>query len=294
MLSPELVKKIRRLEIRTKHIVNTVFAGQYQSAFRGKGMEFSEVREYLPGDDIRSIDWNVTARLGTAYVKKFTEERELTVMLMVDASSSGNFGTQSLMKGEIAVNICAMLAFSAIRNNDRVGLVIFTDRVEKFIPPEKGRRHVLRVIRELLYFKPQAQKTDLVSALAYLNRSIKKRSVLFLVSDFLSPDDYLKPLRILQQKHDVVAVSVTDPRELDMPDIGFIELEDAETGEETLVDTAAREFRRLYADINRRAVEGRQRNFERLGVDFIPIFTDEDYVDPIVKFFRIREKKYGR
>jgi uncharacterized protein (DUF58 family) len=257
-------------------------------------MEFSEVREYLPGDDIRTIDWNVTARLGTAYIKKFTEERELTVMLMVDASSSGNFGTRTLMKGEIAVNICAMLAFSAIRNNDRVGLVIFTDRIEKFIPPEKGRRHVLRVIRELLYFKPQAQQTNLVAAIEYLNRSIQKRCVLFLVSDFISGEDYRKPLRILKQKHDVVAISITDPREVEMPDIGFIELEDAETGEEVMVDTASRWFRDRYREMNRKIVEERQRNFERIGIDFIPIFTDQDYVDPIVKFFRLREKKYGR
>jgi uncharacterized protein (DUF58 family) len=291
MLSPELIKKIRRLEISTKRVVNTVFAGQYQSAFRGKGMEFSEVREYQPGDDIRSIDWNVTARLGAAYIKKFTEERELTVMLMVDASSSGNFGTRRLMKGEIAVNICAMLAFSAIKNNDRVGLVIFTDRIEKFIPPEKGRRHVLRVIRELLFFKPQAQQTNLVSAIEYLHRSIKKRSVLFLVSDFITGDDFLKPLRILKQKHDVVAISVTDPREVDMPDVGFIELEDAETGEEILVDTASRGFRETYGRLNRKAVEARQQNFQRMGIDFIPIFTDQDYVDPIIAFFHRRERK---
>ena len=246
MIPKEILKRVRRIEITTRGMVNDVFSGEYHSVFKGRGVEFSEVRQYQIGDDIRTIDWNVTARYGEPFVKVFEEERELTVILMVDASSSGEFGTVELMKGEIAVEICALLAFSAIKNNDNVGLLIFTDKVEKFVPPRKGKSHVLRVLRELLYFRPEDRRTDIRTALDYLNRVVRRRSVVFLVSDFLSPN-YEKALRIANRKHDVVAIQVVDPRETELPEVGYIELEDAETGEITLLDTGREEVRAVFA-----------------------------------------------
>lgn len=271
-------------------MVNDVLAGEYQSVFKGRGMEFSEVREYQQGDDIRTIDWNVTARTGAPHVKKFIEERELTVILLVDVSSSGEFGTIKQMKGEVAVEICALLAFSAIKNNDRVGLIIFTDTIEKFIPPKKGKKHVLRVIRELLYFQPKKKKTDISAVLEYLGRVQKRKSVVFLVSDFLSKD-YEKDLQVANRKHDLIAITITDPREIKMPKIGFIEFEDAETGELVVIDTYSPEVRRQFENLSAHDRDKRHRFFKSISLDSIDIMTDRPYVDPLVKFFRLRAKR---
>ncbi|MBN1893465.1 DUF58 domain-containing protein [bacterium] len=291
MIPKEILKKVRRIEITTRGMVNDVFSGEYHSVFKGRGMEFSEVREYQVGDDIRTIDWNVSARMGHPYVKVFEEERELTVMLLVDASSSGEFGTHERMKGEIAIEICALLAFSAIKNNDKVGLIIFTDKIEKFVPPRKGKSHVLRVLREMLYFKPEDRKTDIAGVLEYLNRVIRRRSVVFLVSDFLS-SDFEKPLQIANRKHDVVAINIQDPREMEMPRVGFIELEDAETGEQILLDTSDEEFRRLYKSGAEDQVGRRDRLFKTLNVDSVSVRTDESYFEPLIRFFRLRARRF--
>lgn len=290
MISRDILKKVKQIEIRTRSVVNSVLAGEYHSVFKGQGMEFDEVREYSDGDDIRFIDWNVTARTGHPFVKKHVEEREMTVMLMVDASSSGNFGTQKQLKGEIAVEMCALLAFSAIKNNDRVGLIIFTSKIEKFVPPKKGKKHVMRVIRELLYFKPEENRTDLNAAVEYLNRVVRRRSVVFLVSDFFSSEEYIRGLRVANRKHDMVAVTVTDPREVNMPDVGFIELEDAETGEEILIDTSDPAFRKQFAELGGKERAERDLCFKQLGMDSVEIFTDKDYIEPLVRFFKKRTK----
>ena len=293
MIPRQIIQKIRQIEIRTRHLVNDVFSGEYHSVFKGRGMEFAEVREYEPGDEIRSIDWNVTARLGRPYVKRFIEERELTVILMADASASKSFSTVNRMKGEIAAEICALLAFAAIQNNDRVGLLMFTDQIEKFIPPKKGRTHILRVIREVLYTRPEHRGTDIAQALDYLNRLLTRRCIVFIISDFLA-SDYTKPLRVASKRHDVVAVTVTDPRELDLPGIGLIELEDAETGEEVLVDTGDEAWRRQYAEYNAAMREDRDQQFRITGVDAIHIRTDQPYIDPLLQFFKLRERKFAR
>mgnify|MGYP001545907109 CR=1 FL=1 len=291
MLPREIFKNIRRIEIRTRKIVNSLISGEYHSVFKGQGMEFDEVREYQFGDDVRLIDWNVTARMGSPYIKKFCEERELTVMLVVDASASGEFGTFAQMKGEIAVEICALLAFSAIKNNDRVGLLIFTDRIEKFVPPKKGRSHVLRVIRELLYFRPEGKGTDIANALDYLNKVIRRRSVVFVISDFLA-EGWERPLQVANKKHDTVAIALSDPREKSLPDVGLIELEDAETGEVLLLDTGSSELRAEFAKEQRKASLRRERIFKLRDVDFIEIGTGRSYVDPLVRFFRRRAKMH--
>lgn len=291
MIPKEILKKVKRLEITTRGMVNDVFSGEYHSVFKGRGMEFSEVREYQIGDDIRTIDWNVTARYGHPFVKIFEEERELTVMLLVDASSSGEFGSYERMKGEIAVEICALLAFSAIKNNDKVGLIIFTDKIEKFVPPRKGKSHVLRVLRELLYFQPEDRQTDIGVALEYLSRIIRRRSVGFLVSDFLSKD-YEHALRIANKKHDIVAIQLVDPRELDLPDIGYLELEDAETGERVLLDTGNREVRQLFSQKTSDNMNQRQKLFKSMNMDSIVIRTDQSYFEPLMRFFRMRAKRF--
>jgi len=291
MIPKEILKKVKRLEITTRGLVNDVFSGEYHSVFRGRGMEFAEVREYQYGDDIRTIDWNVTARQGHPFVKVFEEERELTVMLMVDASSSGEFGTADRMKGEIGVEICALLAFSAIKNNDKVGLIIFTDKIEKFVPPRKGKPHVLRVLRELLYFKPEDKKTDISLALEYLNRVAKRRSVVFMISDFIS-GDFEKPLRIANKRHDIVAINVVDPREMEIPDIGYIELEDAETGEQMLLNTGSKEIRDMFATESSEAKAVREKMFKSMNVDSISVRTDESYVEPLIRFFKMRAKRF--
>ncbi|MCY3556817.1 MAG: DUF58 domain-containing protein [Gemmatimonadetes bacterium] len=293
MIPRQILQKIRQIEIRTKHLVNDVFSGEYHSVFKGRGMEFAEVREYEPGDEIRSIDWNVTARLGRPYIKRFIEERELTVILMADVSASGHFGTVNQMKSEITAEICALLAFAAIQNNDRVGLLMFTDQIEKFIPPKKGRTHILRVIREVLYNQPGHTGTDLTQALEYLNRLLTRRSIVFILSDFLT-EDYMKPLRVASKRHDVVAVTITDPRELSLPGIGLVELQDAETGEEVLVDTGDAGWRRQYAEYNEALREARDQQFRVTGVDAIHIRTDEPYIDPLLQFFKLRERKFAR
>jgi len=291
MIPREILKKVHRLEITTRGLVNDVFSGEYHSVFKGRGMEFSEVREYQVGDDIRTIDWNVTARYGKPFVKVFEEERELTVILMVDASSSGEFGSFDRMKGEIGVEICALLAFSAIKNNDKVGLIIFTDQVEKYIPPRKGKSHVLRVLRELLYFKPEDRMTDVGGALEFLNRVARRRSVVFLVSDFLSKD-FERPLRIANKKHDLVAVHLVDPRETELPDVGYLELEDAETGERILVDTSDSHLRRLYAETSAEIMTRRDRLFKSMNVDSVVIHSDRSYIEPLMRFFRMRARRF--
>jgi len=291
MIPKEILRKVRRLEITTRGMVNDVFSGEYHSVFKGRGMEFAEVRQYQFGDDIRSIDWNVTARYGEPFVKVFEEERELTVMLMVDASSSGDFGTFERMKGEIAVEICALLAFSAIKNNDKVGLLIFTDKVERFVPPRKGKSHVLRVLRELLYFQPEDRKTDIGVALEYLNRVVRRRSVVFLVSDFIS-SGYEKALRIASRRHDVVAIEVVDPRELELPAVGYIELEDAETGESILLDTGDPALREAFGIQSAESRKERHRLFMSMNMDSIVIRTDQSYFEPLIRFFRMRAKRF--
>ena len=386
MNQTEILKKVRRIELRTRHLVNTLLSGEYHSAFKGQGIEFSEVREYLAGDDIRSIDWNVTARMGHPYVKVFEEERELTVMLLVDASSSGDFGTSDQTKSEIAVELSALLAFSAIKNNDRVGLIIFTDKVERFIPPKKGRRHVLRVIRELLarfeglngdngeekerddvspnsegddvsphsegddtalphpvagavgsilimtlaaffigwmglpvttsgwavtaatvaaalgltglvarwgFRKPTPEKgrgTDLEEALDFLNRVTTRRGIVFVISDF-QDTGFEKSLSIARQRHDVVAVTITDPREASLVGAGLLSLEDPETGEQVVVDTSDAAFRKEYERLAHESITGREMLFKRTGVDFIDVWTDKPYVDPLVRFFSARANR---
>jgi len=295
MIPSEILRKVRQIEIRARGTVNSVLSGAYSSSFRGRGMEFSEVREYVPGDEIRTIDWNVTARQGHPFVKKFTEERELTVLLVVDASASGDFGSRKEMKGEIMATLSALLAFSAIQNNDRVGLLIFTSTVERFIPPQKGRKHVLRVIRELLYHKPQAPGTDVAAALAHANRLLNQRAVVFVVSDFLAAD-FEKPLRLLQRRHDAVAVRVTDPRERELPDAGFLEFEDPETGVVSLVDTGSRRLREAYAARRRTEEEGLRAVFRRTGTDAVEILAGRDYdetIQPLIQYFRKRAKHRG-
>ncbi len=291
MIPKEVLKKVKRIEIQTRGLVNDVFSGEYHSVFKGRGMEFAEVREYQYGDDIRTIDWNVSARMGHPYVKVFEEERELTVMLLVDASRSAEFGTYAQMKGEIAAEICALLAFSAIKNNDKVGLIIFTDKIEKFVPPKKGKKHVLRVVRELLYHKPESTGTDIAMALEYMNRVMTRRAVAFLISDFQA-DDFEPALRIAGRRHDLIAVTITDPREMELPAVGFIELEDAETGEAVLVDTSSQELRQAFSKEVARRRNHLDRLFRRINIDRIDIFTDKPYAEPLIRFFRMRAKRF--
>ena len=289
-ISRELLKKVKRIEISTRSVVNEVFSGEYHSVFKGRGMEFAEVREYQPGDDIRTIDWNVSARMGHPYVKIFEEERELTVMLLVDVSSSGNFGTSHQLKREVAAELSAVLAFSAIKNNDKVGLIIFSDRIEKYIPPRKGKKHVLRVIREILFYRPKDAQTNIAEALEFLTRVLKRRSTVFLISDFLS-EGFEKSLQLANKKHDIIAVSIIDPREITLPDVGIIDLEDAETGETILVDTSSGQVRREFFTNNNQRYEGRSSFFKSIGVDHIVVHTDQSYVDPVVRFFKLRARR---
>ncbi len=290
MIPKELAKKIRYIQIYTSKAVNDSLAGEYESVFKGRGMEFDEVREYQIGDEIRSIDWNVTARTGEPYVKVFVEERELTVIFLVDLSASGAFGSTRQIKNEVAAEICALLAFSAIKNNDKVGLIVFTDHVEMFIPAAKGTTHVLRLIRELLNFKPRQTRTDLTAGMEYLGRVTKKKSVVFLISDFLG-QGFEKQMRILGKRHDLIAVSITDPREVKMPNVGLIQLEDAETGELVLIDTGSAAFRKQYETLGSER-QGRLRAlFRSMGVDHIEVYTGRDYVFDLVKFFRTRERR---
>ncbi len=290
MIPKDLARKIRLIQIHTRRAVNDLLAGEYHSVFKGRGMEFDEVREYAPGDEIRSIDWNVTARMGRPFVKRYVEERELTVLFVVDLSASGAFGSRTQTKNEVAAELCALLAFSAIRNNDKVGLVVFTDRIERFIPPKKGQSHVLRLIRELLSFKPTGRGTNIAQALDYLGRIAQRKAIVFLVSDFLD-ENYDRPLRVLAHRHDLVAVSVDDPREKSLPDVGLIELEDNETGERVIVDTSSRDVRTRFAAQARRRAAERTEMFRSTAVDEIHVTAGQDYVRDLMLFFRKRESR---
>ena len=290
MISRELAKKIRYIQIYTSKAVNDVLAGEYHSVFKGQGMEFEEVREYQIGDEVRSIDWNVTARMGEPFVKRFREERELTVLFAVDLSASGDFGSTDKLKNEAAAEICALLAFSAIKNNDKVGLVVFTDTVELFVPPAKGTSHVLRLIRDLLGFKPRQARTDIAAAIDYLGRVTQKQSVVFLVSDFLE-SGFERSLRTLGKRHDVIAVSIADPAEIRLPDVGLVELEDAETGELIEIDTSSTAVRKRYEGLGANRAGMLQELFRSMDIDQIEILTGRDYLRDLVAFFRRRERR---
>ena len=290
MIPKDILDKVRLIEIQTRSMVSNVFAGEYHAVFKGQGMEFAEVREYDRGDDVRTIDWNVTARVGRPFVKIFDEERELIVLLVVDASASGSFGSSDQMKGEIGVEISAVLAFSAIENNDRVGLVIFTDEGEVFVPPKKGRRHVLRVIRELLYCQPRGRRTSIGTALEYLDRVIHRRAVVFLISDFID-SGYEVALQRLARRHDVIAISLVDPRERRMPAAGLLTLHDAETGEMVVVDSDSSELREAFEAEGRREAHERNRTFRKLSIDEVVIDTASSYIQPLVRFFQTRHRR---
>jgi uncharacterized protein (DUF58 family) len=286
----EILKKIRKLELRTRRLVESSFAGQYHSVFKGRGMNFEEVREYAPGDEIRSIDWNVTARMDRPFVKKFTEEREMTVLLLVDVSASGDFGSVHLSKRELAAEVAAILAFSAIKNNDKVGLVLFTDHVELFIPPKKGRQHILRLIRDMLYFEPTGKGTDVAGALDYVNRLLARKAVLFLISDFLT-EDFSKPLTVASRKHDLVALPVIDPGEEALPDIGIITLEDAETGRQIDVNTSSKAAMNAFSALEQRRWKDLKKTLQSRRVDMVPLRTDQDYLIALRAFFENRERR---
>jgi uncharacterized protein (DUF58 family) len=294
----EILGRVRRLEIRTRRLVEETMAGQYHSVWKGRGMDFEEVREYFPGDEVRSIDWNVTARTGRPFVKKFREERELTLLLLVDLSASGSFGSRERSKRELAAELACVLAFSAIRNQDRVGLVLFTDRVEKFIPPAKGRSHVLRVVREILYFEPEHRGTDLRAALDFANRVVPRRAISFLISDFVVPgcerglpEDVSKALALTNRRHDLVAIVPIDPRERTLPQIGIVTLEDAETGEQIEVDTHDRALRERYEAAASAHVDSLRRSLRGAGVDLLEVPTEEPYLPALQRFFRGRSRR---
>ncbi|MFQ5665533.1 MAG: DUF58 domain-containing protein [Candidatus Binatia bacterium] len=291
MLTSEQIKAVRKIQIRTSHLVSDLFAGQYQSAFKGRGMEFAEVRQYLPGDDVRTIDWNVTARTGIPHVKRFIEERELTVMLLVDASASTHFGTVKQLKSELAAELAALFAFSAITNNDKVGLVMFSSRVELSLPPKKGTRHVLRVIREVLSFSPQGRGTDIAAALEHLSHVSKRRCVTFVISDFLDPGARLA-LKIANRRHDVIAAVLDDPRDFALPDVGLIELQDAESGQRVVVDTGDSRVRREFARRAEATRLARDRMLRSVDVDAIALRTDRPYTQALLRFFRMRERRH--
>lgn len=286
----EILKKIRRLELRTRRLVDSMFAGSYHSVFKGRGMNFEEVREYNPGDEIRSIDWNVTARMNAPFVKKFTEERELTVMLVVDVSGSEDFGSVNSSKRELAAEVASILAFSAIQNNDKVGLLLFSDEVELFIHPKKGRMHTLRLIREMLYFRPRRRGTNLAAALEYLNKVVTRRAVVFLISDFLD-EGYARPLAVAARRHDLVAIPVVDPGEEDLPDVGLVTFEDPETGEQIEINTSSRALRGAYLALEEKRKRGIEQELRKLGIDMIPLRTNEDYLRVLRAFFDRREQR---
>ncbi len=294
MEASELLKKVRKIEIKTRGLSKNIFAGEYHSAFKGRGMAFSEVREYQYGDDVRNIDWNVTARFNHPYIKIYEEERELTVMLLVDVSNSRVFGTQSQLKKNLITEISAVLSFSAIHNNDKIGVILFSDKVEKFIPPKKGRTHILRIIRELINFTPENKETNIAEALRYLTNAIKKRSTAFLISDFIDddPDSGLprfdEAIRIANRKHDIIGLKIYDKREKEIPSVGIIRMKDAETGEYAWVDTTSVSLRENYANWYRTMEISVSDTMVRAGVDFVSIATDEDYVKPLIKLFKKR------
>lgn len=289
-LPEEFFRKIRYIEIRARRAVDTLFSGEYHSAFKGRGMEYAESRPYQPGDDIRVMDWNVTARAGEPFVKMFREERELTIMLVVDVSASGRFGSGLQLKSEITAELCAALALSAIKNNDKVGLIAFSDRVELYVAPKKGRKNVLRLIRELLFLTPEGRGTDISVALDYLNKVAKKKAIAFLVSDFLT-SGYERPLRVTAKKHDLIAINVADPREGNLPDVGRIALRDAETGQVVTVNTSDKTLRDEHKKAMARMAGERKKLFAASGVDQVLIRSDRSYIEPLVKFFKERERR---
>src|SRR5687768_1009134 len=287
---PDIMRQVKLLELRTRGLVNSLFSGEYRAAFKGQGMEFSEVREYQVGDEVRSIDWNVTARMRRPYVKRYIEERELTVMLAVDLSGSGRFGTRRRFKSELASELSAVLAMSAIRNNDRVGTLLFTDKVEHVVPPRKGRKHALRLIRDLLVFHPKGRGTDIAGATDYMNKMLPNKTIIFLVSDLIAPD-IERPLKLLAQRHDVIAVTVEDPSEMELPDVGLARLVDPETGETIDVDTSDPSVREAYARNVGEEREQRKRLLRRLAIDEVQVRTDGSIVEPLFRFFRQRETR---
>ena len=288
METSEILKKVRKIEIKTRGLSSNIFAGQYHSAFKGRGMAFSEVREYQFGDDVRDIDWNVTARFHRPYVKVFEEERELTVMLLIDVSGSLEFGTQVQMKKDMVTEIAATLAFSAIQNNDKIGVIFFSDRIEKYIPPKKGRKHILYIIREMLDFKPESRKTDVRLAVEFLTSVIKRRCTAFMLSDFYSPNDFTQALTICNRKHDVVAIQVYDQRAKTLPDVGLMKVRDAETGHEMYIDTSSKKLRRAHTAYWMKRQEELKESFTKSNVDNVSIATNDDYVKQLLMLFRMR------
>lgn len=287
METSEILKKVRQVEIKTTGLSQNIFAGQYHTAFKGRGMAFSEVREYQPGDDVRSIDWNVTARFNRPYIKIFEEERELTVMLLIDVSGSGVFGTEGNTKRQVITEIAATLAFSAIQNNDKIGVIFFSDKIEKFIAPQKGKKHILYIIRELLEFKPESSKTDVGCVLQYFTNVIKKRCTAFLISDFIAPE-FEKALMIASKKHDLVALQVYDIKETYLPDVGLLKVQDSESGHVMYVDTSNDSVRKLYSDKWQQRQSSIKRSFSKTGVDMVSVSTSEDYVRALIALFRMR------
>jgi uncharacterized protein (DUF58 family) len=289
-VSPEVLRQVKLLELQTRGLVNSLFTGEYRSVFKGQGMEFAEVREYQAGDEVRSIDWNVTARMGRPFVKRYIEERELTVMLAVDLSGSERFGTRGRFKSELASELAAVLAMSAIRNNDRVGAVLFTDRIEHVVPPRKGRRHALRLMRDLLVYEPVGTRTDLPAALEFTGKMVAHKSIIFVVSDFQAPD-LEHPLKLLAQRHDVIAVTVDDPSEKSLPDIGLARFIDPESGDTIDIDTSDADVRKRFGEAVEEEINTRRRLLRRLAIDEIPVHTDGSIVEPLIRFFRARETR---
>jgi uncharacterized protein (DUF58 family) len=293
MLPHEVIRQIRRLQLKARRAVEDLLGGEYHSVFKGTGIAFEDVREYQPGDDIRTIDWNVTARMGHPFIKRFVEERELTVVLVVDCSASQQFGTRLQQKREVAAELAAVIAFSAISNNDKVGLLQLTDRVERFVPPRKGIRHVLRLIRDILFFQPQRRGTCLREALDYLNRVLHRRTIVFLLSDFLDRD-FEKSLKRTGRRHDLIAVRISDPREEEVPSVGLLELEDAETGQRVLLDTGSRSVRGAFADAARQRGEMLRQLTRSGGIDLVEVATDGTHLDALIRFFKVRERRLRR
>ena len=288
METAELLKKVRKIEIKTRGLSSHIFSGEYHSAFKGRGMAFSEVREYTPGDDVRSIDWNVTARFNSPYVKVFEEERELSVVLLVDVSASGLFGTKKQYKQDLITELCAVVAFSASQNNDKIGVIFFSDKIEKFIPPKKGKSHVLRIIRELIEFKPENKTTNLEVALKYLTNVIKKRSIVFMVSDFYANLNYRDALKIANKKHDIVALQITDSAETELPNVGLMKLKDNETGQVLWIDSSNEHFRKQFASNKTKFDNDLKETFTKSGVDATKIYTHENYIKPLMNLFKKR------
>ena len=290
-LSPELLQRIKAIQVKTNYLVNDIMTGEYVSAFKGRGMEFNEVREYEPGDDVRLIDWNVTARMNQPFIKEFKEERELTLILLVDVSSSGGFGSAEKLKNEVSAEIASILAFAAIKNNDKIGLIVFSDKIEHTISPKKGKAHIWNIIRTILNFKPEGKGTNLSLPLEYLLNIQKRKATVFLISDF-QDDGYEAKLKLAKQKHDLVAISITDPREETLPDVGLIQLEDAESGETLLIDTHDNEMTTQYAKQFQHKRAKRKTYFSSIGIDTIEIHTNRSLTDPIIRYFKMREKKH--